>query len=145
MKHFFLLGILTLILVNSNAQNKYPLEISPNKTVKLKSESDKLWVLNNSQYEKYNDIEPRQHKVDSMFSIFQAEVKTLNKVIRLKNDLIKKNKQSSDHFKTKWEEADAMLLAEEEKSSKTKSKNKIWTGVGFISGVTIAFVIQALL
>ena len=121
------------------------MEILPGKTIQLRSGADTLWVINNVQMQKSITQAMSLVKADSIFNMFQAEIYTLQKVISRKNDIIKQNKEGYDKFKGLWESSTKELEEEEEKVEKAKRKNKIWTGVGFVSGAAIMFVISSFL
>ena len=133
MMRFLVFLMFVCFFFGVQAQQEYPLEIIPGKSKHVTAKSDTLWVIDNTQMKKGINDNLKLKNAEVMFVEFESEMKTLSNVIALKNGLIKKNKDGLDQYKKQWEESENQLIKEEEKVKKVKSKNKLWTGIGFVS------------
>ncbi len=114
-------GLVVASVLLVNGQNKYPIELLPGKTMKVSSGEDTLWVIDNDQMQEYMNNILLLKKADSLFNIFQAEVRTLEGVIRKKNETIMTLNKQRQEATTKLKECEA-TLEEDPKQRKKKKK-----------------------
>ena len=114
-------GLVMASVLFVNGQNKYPIELLPGKTMKVSSGDDTLWVVDNAQMQEYMNNVLLMKKADSLFNIFQAEVRTLEGVIRKKNEMIMNMNKQRQEAQAKLKECEATL---EEDPKKRKKKKK---------------------
>ncbi len=117
-----------LIMTNQSllAQQDYPKEVLPGKSIKVgsKAQQDTLWVINHDQMMLSVDEHLRLKKADSLFTIFQAEILTFQRVIKQKNEIISRLSKDKKDLKAKLETCETEAEANSGKKKKGKKKKK---------------------